>query len=178
MLDIALDMTPSLAQDEEAQVLSPEDESLITYRTLKEGNAAHVCPILQMELEVGSELAKLPCGHEFDKESLLYWLREKSASCPSCRAAVRSRTVPQPEEMESGASDQSIDESLRVMEALLGRLAGGFVARGQGEPDSEEGEARNYAMRNALADGLARAAQRQEERELQEAILESLRAAH
>lgn len=71
-------------------VLSEAGERSIVCRLVREGDALVCCPILLTDVEAGGELAKLPCGHEFEKAALLYWLKEKSASCPTCRAPLPS----------------------------------------------------------------------------------------
>ena len=164
-------------QSEEPRVVSEEGERSITYRTLEEGDEALVCPILQMELGTGSELAKLPCGHEFDKEALLYWIRKRSASCPSCRAALGSVEAPREEEEVSGEGDiagQALEEGLMGLEALLRELTRPVASLGEEELAEEQVYVRDHGMRRALLDGLERATQEQEQRELQEAILASL----
>jgi hypothetical protein len=173
-LDAALGAGP--VQSEEPRVVSEEGERSITYRTLEEGDEALVCPILQMELGTGSELAKLPCGHEFDKEALLYWIRKRSASCPSCRAALGSVEAPREEEEVSGEGDiagQAL-EGLMGLEALLRELTRPVASLGEEELAEEQVYVRDHGMRRALLDGLERATQEQEQRELQEAILASL----
>lgn len=51
------------------------------------------CAITQMPFEDGDEVAEMPCGHKFDAESLMRWLRRESAACPVCRHELPSREV-------------------------------------------------------------------------------------
>ena len=49
------------------------------------------CPILQVSFEEGDEIVKLPCGHIFDKSSILQWLESESNKCPVCRYELDSK---------------------------------------------------------------------------------------
>lgn len=94
-------------------VLSEAGERSIACRLVREGDAPVCCPILLTDVEAGGELAKLPCGHEFEKAALLYWLKEKSASCPTCRAPLPSDELP-----EQPTTDGTFEA---MMEELFGR---------------------------------------------------------
>ena len=60
-----------------------------------------VCAITQMPFEDGDEIAEMPCGHQFDCDNLMHWLKRESAACPVCRREVASREVARsPEEQE------------------------------------------------------------------------------
>jgi hypothetical protein len=60
-----------------------------------------VCAITQMPFEDGDEIAEMPCGHQFDCDNLMHWLKRESAACPVCRKEVASREVARsPEEQE------------------------------------------------------------------------------
>ena len=41
----------------------------------------------------GEVVAKLLCNHIFQKDSILKWLKEESASCPICRMKFDSTEV-------------------------------------------------------------------------------------
>jgi hypothetical protein len=45
------------------------------------------CPICLVEMEVGVEVVRTPCGHLFHTECLRRWSRE-NMTCPVCRAGL------------------------------------------------------------------------------------------
>lgn len=47
------------------------------------------CPICQAEYKPGDELVKLPCSHDYHKDCVLQWLKERD-SCPICRRSIES----------------------------------------------------------------------------------------
>ena len=58
-----------------------------------EAKSPEVCAITQMPFEEGDDVAEMPCGHKFDQECLLRWLKDESAACPICRTEVDSVEV-------------------------------------------------------------------------------------
>ena len=51
------------------------------------------CSISFIEYKDGDEISKLPCGHIFNKESILKWLLKEQAKCPVCRYKLSSKEV-------------------------------------------------------------------------------------
>ena len=45
------------------------------------------------DFKEGDKIAKLPCGHIFDAESILKWLKKEDARCPVCRKKLPSKEV-------------------------------------------------------------------------------------
>lgn len=47
------------------------------------------CSICLEEMEEGSQIVKLPCGHLFHKTCVSKWLRTGSQTCPLCKEQFR-----------------------------------------------------------------------------------------
>ena len=73
-------------------VVSEEGKNKLEFLTYKPDiHVEKKCPILQVPFEEGDEIAKLPCGHIFDKSSILQWLESESNKCPVCRYELDSQ---------------------------------------------------------------------------------------
>ena len=73
-------------------VLSDEGKTKIKYLHYETGKYEETkCSILQVPFEDGDEIAQLPCGHIFDKDSIIQWLEEESNKCPVCRYEMDSK---------------------------------------------------------------------------------------
>jgi len=73
-------------------VLSDEGKTKIKYLKYEAGKYEETkCSILQMPFKDGDEIAQLPCGHIFDKDSIIQWLEEESNKCPVCRYEMESK---------------------------------------------------------------------------------------
>ena len=73
-------------------VLSEEGKSKIKYLKYEKGKFEETkCSILQVPFEDGDDIAQLPCGHIFEKNSILQWLEEESNKCPVCRYELESK---------------------------------------------------------------------------------------
>ena len=46
-----------------------------------------------VDFEEGEEIAKLPCGHIFNKDGIMQWLEEESNKCPVCRDELDSKEI-------------------------------------------------------------------------------------
>ena len=46
-----------------------------------------------IDFEEDEEVAKLPCGHIFNKEGIMQWLEEESNKCPICRHELDSKEI-------------------------------------------------------------------------------------
>jgi len=75
------------------QVLSEEGEKCIKYINFDSQIHTDItcCPITMKEFKDGDVIAQLPCGHTFDKDAVLKWLKEEKAECPICRAKLKSQ---------------------------------------------------------------------------------------
>ena len=76
-------------------VLAEEGEECIDYRKYLKADYPNntVCSMTLKEFEDGDEIAKLPCGHIFEKEAILKWLKNENATCPICRKPLPSKEV-------------------------------------------------------------------------------------
>lgn len=73
-------------------VLSDEGKQQIKFLTYKKGDFEEKkCAILQVPFEDDETIAQLPCGHIFNKDSILQWLEEESNKCPVCRYELESK---------------------------------------------------------------------------------------
>ena len=63
------------------------------------------CPITQVDFVEGGLISELPCGHVFDTDAVLKWLKNENAICPCCRYELKS--VEQKSEVDSGSEDVS-----------------------------------------------------------------------
>ena len=63
------------------------------------------CPITQVDFVEGGLISELPCGHVFDTDAILKWLKNENAICPCCRYELKS--VEQKAEVDSGSEDVS-----------------------------------------------------------------------
>jgi hypothetical protein len=46
------------------------------------------CPITMVNFKEGETISLLPCGHYFNKESIMRWVSGESATCPLCRSEL------------------------------------------------------------------------------------------
>jgi hypothetical protein len=51
------------------------------------------CPISFLDFKNGDEICKLPCGHIFNKESILKWLEKEQSRCPVCRFELSCKEI-------------------------------------------------------------------------------------
>ena len=75
-------------------VLSDKGESDIKTVIYKKGEFPNdSCSVTLMDFEEGQEVSQLPCGHIFEKDAVLKWLKDENASCPVCRKPLASKEV-------------------------------------------------------------------------------------
>ena len=75
-------------------VLSEEGEGEIKKVIYKKENYPNEsCPITMIDFEEGNEVSQLPCGHIFNNDAILRWLKDEKASCPVCRKPLSSKEV-------------------------------------------------------------------------------------
>lgn len=85
-------MDPS--QNVYKNVLSDEGENAIKTVIYKKGEFPNdSCSVTLMDFEEGQEVSQLPCGHIFEKDAVLKWLKDENASCPVCRKPLASKEV-------------------------------------------------------------------------------------
>mgnify|MGYP001354438705 CR=1 FL=1 len=51
------------------------------------------CPISMGEFKDGDTIVQLPCGHIFDKNSIIEWVTKEKANCPVCRHKLKAIEV-------------------------------------------------------------------------------------
>ena len=51
------------------------------------------CPISMGEFKDGDIILQLPCGHIFNKDSIIAWVTNEKANCPICRYKLKSKEV-------------------------------------------------------------------------------------
>ena len=90
-------MTRSLEQDGPIykKILSSKGEENIQYISFSSEKYPNQdkCAITMKPFQDGEVVAKLLCNHIFQKDSILKWLKEESASCPICRMKFDSTEV-------------------------------------------------------------------------------------
>ena len=89
----------------------------------------------------------MPCGHIFEPDAIIKWLKKENASCPVCRKPLQSK------EVKKNLLNTVIDSSSNRL------------------PTRRP----NLSSRNIVLGFMERQIQREEEEELQAAIMESLR---
>lgn len=136
-------------QDMYKNVLSEEGEKDIKTVVFKSCEFPNdTCPMTLNNFNDGDEVSQLPCGHIFGPDAIIKWLKKENASCPVCRKPLQSK------EVKKNLLNTVIDSSSN-------RLA---TTRRQ-----------NLSSRNVVLGFMERQIQREEEEELQAAIMESLR---
>jgi hypothetical protein len=143
-------MDPS--QDMYKKVLSDEGEKDIKTVVFKVGEFPNdCCPMTLNNFSDGDKVSQLPCGHIFEPEAIIKWLKKENASCPVCRKPLQSK------EIKKNLFNQIRDSSSN-------RLVGSTRRR-----------SRPRLARNVILNFMERQIQQEEEEELQAAIMESLR---
>ena len=128
------------------KVLSDEGENDIKTVIYKKGKFRNdSCSVTLMDFEEGQEVSHLPCGHIFEKDAVLKWLKDENASCPVCRKPLAS--------IEVKKSKKNV------------------VLRDRSNQRRAPRVNRSYLMQNYVE----RQIQREEEAEIQAAIIASLR---
>ena len=69
------------------------------------------CVITQKEFQENDDIAILPCKHIFDKDAILYWLKNQQAKCPVCRRELKCKEVKKTELVEDVSQNPMNDGS-------------------------------------------------------------------
>ena len=72
--------------------------------------SCNICPITQEDFKDGDEIVKLPCGHYFNKISILEWLENIKAECPICRHNLPSKEIKLIEKISETTTANMSDE--------------------------------------------------------------------
>ena len=99
-------------------VISDEGKEELQSLDFTNDLSCNICPITQEEFKEGENIVKLPCGHYFNRKSILEWLENTKAECPLCRHELPSKEVPDLEE-DSSDSDEDTDDEDEPMLPLL-----------------------------------------------------------
>ena len=163
-----LEETLSSSQPAYKGVLSEAGEEAVTEKHFDPvANADQpTCPITQAAFGCGDAILELPCGHIFDPSGIMVWLRQESATCPVCRRKLPSREVRVEAPPGAPVRDPSgARGGTGGMTRMLRNIS--FL----NQPARTTGELPWWGIRQLLErqEGV------HEEKELQEAILASLR---
>jgi hypothetical protein len=130
-------------------VLSKEGEKDIKTVIFKIGKfPSDTCPMTLNNFNDGDEVSQLLCGHIFEPTAIIKWLKKENASCPVCRKPLQSKEI-----------KKNLLNTIR--DSSSNRLV----------PTRRS----NLSSRNVVLGFMERQIQREEEEELQTAIMESLR---
>lgn len=128
------------------KVLSDEGEHDIKKVIYKKGEFPNdSCSVTLMDFEEGQEVSQLPCGHIFEGDAVLKWLKDENASCPICRKPLACKEV------------KKEKKNVVLRNRTATRASSSF---------NRENFMQNYIQRQI---------QREEEAEIQAAIIASLR---
>ena len=61
--------------------------------TLQNTDIPDECPITLNKFEIGQEISQLRCGHCFDSNAIIKWLRTSSNQCPVCRYSFNWKLI-------------------------------------------------------------------------------------
>lgn len=77
------------------QVLSKEGQETIKNEkyTCEKYKDQKCCPISQKKFEEGDDISVLPCNHIFNPDLIKKWLENENASCPICRFKMKSKEI-------------------------------------------------------------------------------------
>jgi len=76
------------------KVLSKEGENSVKKVIYKKDTFPNdSCPVTLTDFKEGDEVSQLPCGHIFVPEAVIKWLKDEKATCPVCRKPLASKEV-------------------------------------------------------------------------------------
>lgn len=76
------------------------------------------CVIMHIAFEEGDEITQLPCGHCFNNEGIMHWLKEEKAECPICRKSLDSNEVKKKEEQVNETQENTETQERRRVELI------------------------------------------------------------
>ena len=131
-------------------VLSKEGEKQIKTCFFKKGEFPNdTCSITLAEFKEGETVKQLPCGHIFKPDAIDKWLKNEQARCPICRKELASKEI---------KKEKNLNENV----VLGNRVRTGIRPR-------------TINRRSFITNYISNQIQREEEAELQAAIIASLR---
>ena len=150
----------------------------ISFKKQDYSNTNTSCPIYQTDFVEDEIITKLPCGHCFTTEAITKWLSDHQALCPVCRYQLDNKEV---EDRDLHVADRDLhvaDRDLHVADRDRDRevedLHREVGDRENNLIDISGINFSNNAIRNSLLNMLEILENRDTERQIQEAILESI----
>ena len=146
------------------------------------------CAITQKKFECDINVSKLPCGHIFEPDAILKWVKEESATCPVCRFKLKSKekkTSIKNVETQDNIENTSIGvnrliNNLRfIQEPINQYIEQRDISNNNNNRESQEVPSNIRNLQNLRLGPLInrllyREEELQEERDLQEALMASL----
>ncbi|MAD48684.1 MAG: hypothetical protein CMQ53_04940 [Gammaproteobacteria bacterium] len=80
------------------------------------------CVITQKDFQENDDIAILPCKHIFDKDAILYWLKNQQAKCPVCRRELKYKEVKKTDENKDISQNPMNDNSNNVIPRRTRRI--------------------------------------------------------
>jgi hypothetical protein len=153
-------------------------------KTIKYNNQTHsdqpFCVITQKPFENNMNVTQLPCDHIFEPSGILYWVKNKNATCPVCRFKLHSKEK-RIQKINFDYSNNVIDLSnnnsqqrLRTNRRLRRMIRNLEFIQSSGSNSIVDASTNIDPNRNVFSGYLERQEHLQEERDLQEALMRSL----
>ena len=122
------------------------------------------CPIFHIPFNDDDKIIELPCEHCFTPDAIKRWLKEESNLCPVCRHPLKEKEVLKDKYKKKEEEEQQETEPPTF----------GPITLEEYEQQQEQQRNRRPFMRANVNQLIERMIQREEEAELQAALLASL----
>ena len=158
-------------------------------KTIKYNNQTHsdqpFCVITQKPFENNMNVTQLPCDHIFEPSGILYWVKNKNATCPVCRFKLHSKEKRIQkinfdysnnviDLSNVGLSNNNSQQRLRTNRRLRRMIRNLEFIQSSGSNSIVDASTNIDPNRNVFSGYLERQEHLQEERDLQEALMRSL----
>ena len=158
-------------------------------KTIKYNNQTHsdqpFCVITQKPFENNMNVTQLPCDHIFEPSGILYWVKNKNATCPVCRFKLHSKEKRIQkinfdysnnviDLSNVGLSNNNSQQRLRTNRRLRRMIRNLEFIQSSGSNSILDASTNINPNRNVFSRYLERQEHLQEERDLQEALMRSL----
>ena len=99
------------------KVVSDEglNEIIFDKYSIEKYSQSKTCVITQKDFQENDDIAVLPCKHIFDKDAILYWLKNQQAKCPVCRRELKCKEVKKTLQQEDASQNPMNDNSNNVL---------------------------------------------------------------
>ena len=140
------------------------------------------CVITQKPFENNMNVIQLPCDHIFEPSGILYWIKNKNATCPVCRFKLHSKEK-RIQKINFDYSNNVIDlnnnnnnsqQRLQTNRRLRRMIRNLEFIQSSGSNSIVDASNNINPNRNVFSGYLERQQHLQEERDLQEALMRSL----